>query len=192
MNQLTQDTGVNLWDALTISHQHLEEYKLSERINKSYHQDNINIIDYTPIYQESFKALNVEWISQFWELEDPDLNALDSPDDYILNKGGVIMIALYDDVSVGCCALIKIDECTYELAKMAVSPKVQGKGIGILLGKKIIEKAKKIGAKRLFLESNTRLEPAINLYLKLGFVHIKGETSPYNRCNVQMELCLEE
>jgi GNAT superfamily N-acetyltransferase len=191
MNQLTQDTGVNLWDALTISHQHLEKHKLSERVNdNSHHQENIEIIDYSPIYQESFKALNVEWISQFWELEDPDLHALDSPDNYILNKGGVIIIALCNDISVGCCALIKIDEHTYELAKMAVSPKVQGKGIGLLLGKKIIDKAKKLGAKRLFLESNTRLEPAVNLYLKLGFVHMKGKTSPYNRCNVQMELFL--
>jgi len=55
---------------------------------------------------------------------------------------------------------------------------------------KIIERAKLLGAKRLYLESNTILKPAVNLYHKLGFEHIKGATSPYERCNVQMEIFL--
>ena len=81
--------------------------------------------DYSPIYQEEFKALNVEWISQHWELEEPDLSALNNPEGYILDQGGIILIALHNNVPVGCCALIKMDEHIYELAKMAVSPKIQ-------------------------------------------------------------------
>lgn len=89
-----------------------------------------------------------------------------------------------------------MDENTYELAKMAVSPGVQGKGIGLLLSKSIIKKAKSLGAKRLYLESNSVLTPAINLYIKLGFKHIEdvvseGIKSPYERCNIQMELSLD-
>ncbi len=80
----------------------------------------------------------------------------------------------------------------YELAKMAVSPKAQGKGVGWLLGKAIVEKAKSLGAKKLYLESNTILTPAINLYLKMGFKKIAGypTPSPYERSNIQMELDL--
>lgn len=49
----------------------------------------------------------------------------------------------------------------YELAKLAVSPKVQGKGIGVLLCEAVVNKAKELGGKRIFIESNTRLKPAI-------------------------------
>jgi len=76
----------------------------------------------------------------------------------------------------------------YELAKMAVSPKAKGKGIGYLLGKACIAKAKQMGANKLYLESNTILKPAISLYHKLGFKKVTGIPSPYERCNIQMEL----
>ena len=80
----------------------------------------------------------------------------------------------------------------FELAKMAVSPKAQGKNIGWLLGQAIIEKAKALGASGIYLESNTILKPAINLYHKLGFQKVAGHPTPYERCNIQMELKLGE
>jgi len=190
MNCLTQETGLDLWEALNVTQRHLKHHPISARVNDRYNENETRIVDYSPIYQEAFKALNMEWISQHWELEEPDYKALENPEEYILNQSGTILIALDNFVPVGCCALIKIDNKTYELAKMAVSPQVQGKGIGLLLGEKIIERAILLGAKRLYLESNSILEPAVNLYTKLGFEHIKGATSPYERCNVQMELWL--
>lgn len=188
MNHLTHETGMDLWEALTVTERHLKHHPISARVCDRHKESEIRIVDYAPIYQEAFKALNVEWISQYWKLEGPDYKALESPEDYILSQSGTILIALDNFVPIGCCALIKIDTNTYELAKMAVSPQAQGKGIGLLLGQKIIERAKLLGAKRLYLESNTILKPAVNLYHKLGFEHIKGATSPYERCNVQMEL----
>jgi GNAT superfamily N-acetyltransferase len=74
----------------------------------------------------------------------------------------------------------------YELGKMAVSPAAQGKNIGFLLGKAILDKARKLGARNVFLESNTLLKPAIGLYYKLGFEKISGYPSPYERSNIQM------
>ncbi|WP_338517945.1 GNAT family N-acetyltransferase [Alteromonas gracilis] len=124
-------------------------------------------------------------------MEEPDFKALDDPEGYILNDSGVILIAIEKGEPIGCCALIKQNAFTYELAKMAVSPKAQGKGVGMLLGRSIIERAKCLGLKRLYLESNSILTPAVSLYEKLGFKNIKGATSPYARCDVQMELCLK-
>lgn len=86
--------------------------------------------------------------------------------------------------------LIKIDKDTFELVKMAVSEKAQGKNIGWLLGQKVIEKAKELGARKVYLESNTVLTPAINLYYKLGFERVVGLPSPYARANIQMEKVL--
>jgi len=101
-------------------------------------------------------------------------------------------VALYQGEPVGVCALIKMENAPfdYEMAKMAVSPKVQGKSIGFLLGTAITDLATELGAAKIFLESNTVLKPAINLYHKLGFQKISGFPSPYKRCNIQMELNL--
>ncbi len=71
---------------------------------------------------------------------------------------------------------------------MGVSPKAQGKGIGKLLAQHIIDQAKQLGAKKIFLESNRKLSPAISLYKKLGFKEIPNISSPYARSDIQMEL----
>ena len=76
---------------------------------------------------------------------------------------------------------------------MAVSPTAQGLGIGFQLGQAAIAQARALGAKRVYLESNTKLKPALSLYHKLGFRKtVAGQPSPYERCNIQMELPLAE
>ncbi|WP_224746312.1 GNAT family N-acetyltransferase [Mucilaginibacter glaciei] len=155
------------------------------------HQNpDLQIVDFEPKYQPAFKQLNQEWITTWFKMETNDHQSLDHPDDYILSKGGHIYIALYRNEPVGACALIKTENDAFEMAKMAVSPKARGKGIGYLLGRHCIEQAKQLGANKLYLESNTVLEPAIALYHKLGFKKITGIPSPYERCNIQMEMDL--
>lgn len=125
-------------------------------------------------------------------MEEADYKALDNPGE-ILKKGGNIFIALYKDEPVGVCALIKMNDPIYdfELAKMAVSPKAQGKKIGWLLGQKAINSAKELGASKIYLEGNAILKASINLYHKLGFQEITERSSPYKRVNIQMELKLK-
>ena len=150
----------------------------------------LEIVEFDPGYKTAFKQLNEEWISQYFKMEPSDYKSLDHPQEYIIDKGGHILVALYQGEPVGTCALIKMDDSTFELAKMAVSPKAKGKGIGWLLGNAAINKAREINAEKLYLESNTILKPAINLYHKLGFKKVTGIPSPYERCNIQMELPL--
>jgi len=154
--------------------------------------DAIKIVSYQEKYASAFKALNKEWIDAYFKMEEADYRALDNPQSYIIDRGGKILIALCKDIVVGVCALQKMDHEKYnfELAKMAVSPNYQGRGIGYMLGNAIITEAKTLGANVLYLESNTRLKPAIQLYYKLGFIKIEGMPSPYERSNIQMELNL--
>ncbi len=148
----------------------------------------IRIVPFASKYASDFKTLNEEWISQYFKMEKMDYLALDHPKEYILDKGGYIAVALEEEEVVGVCALIKMENSKYdfELAKMGISPKSQGQGIGFLLGKHILEKAKQLGASKVYLESNTILIPAIKLYRKLGFQEIEGFESPYERCDIQM------
>lgn len=150
------------------------------------------IVTYNPKYKKSFKDLNIEWISNYFEVEPNDVKALDHAEEYIINKGGEIFSAVLNDEVLGVCALIKSDgkEYDYELAKMAVSPKAQGKGVGLLLAESAIKWASDKGASKIYLESNTKLKPAIKLYEKLGFKRVTGMSSAYNRVDIQMVLTL--
>jgi DNA-binding MarR family transcriptional regulator/N-acetylglutamate synthase-like GNAT family acetyltransferase len=191
-----KETQYDLWKAIAEWEFLLEQKSLLRRVQeekKEREGSTVQIVDYNPDHAAAFKALNVEWISKYFKIEPEDLKALDHPKDYILKKGGHILMAIYEDQPVGTCALIKMkDGSGYELAKMAVSPEVRGKSIGFLLGKAAIERARDNGAKRVYLESNTILKPAINLYHKLGFRKITGPPSPYERANIQMELELDD
>lgn len=187
----------NLWQALEEWEYLLDRQSLLKRVQeqrKLRESKAVKIVAYTETYQSAFKALNEEWISTYFEIEEADRKALDNPKSYILDKGGKIFVALYNNEPVGVCALIKMDDpdYEYELAKMAVSPSIQGKSIGWLLGQAVVNAAKELGASKLYLESNTSLKPAINLYHKLGFKKVVGRSTPYARCNIQMELDLKD
>lgn len=185
----------NLWEAIAEWEFLLEQKSLLKRVQeqkKLRESKNVRIVAYEPRYRSTFKSLNEEWISNHFEMEEADYKALNNPEEYILNKGGKIFVALYNNEPLGVCALIKMDDPNYdfEMAKMAVSPKAQGKNIGWLLGQAAVKAAKELGTSKIYLESNTILKPAINLYYKLGFQKIAGHRTPYKRCNIQMELNL--
>ncbi|WP_422359454.1 bifunctional helix-turn-helix transcriptional regulator/GNAT family N-acetyltransferase [Reichenbachiella sp.] len=188
-------TTHNIWKAIQEFEYLLQEKPLIARVQKekkSRESSTIKILDYLPEHHTAFRRLNEEWITKYFKLEEADKKALDNPKEYILDKGGRIIVALEAQEVLGVCALQKMNDAKYdfELAKMAVSPKAQGKGIGLLLGTSIIEKAKALDASSVYLESNTALKPAISLYEKLGFKKVVGHHTPYERCNIQMELNL--
>ncbi|MDY8134802.1 helix-turn-helix domain-containing GNAT family N-acetyltransferase [Aquimarina sp. 2201CG5-10] len=186
-------TQHDIWKALNEFEFLLDQKSMRTRVleqRKIRESEKVKIVSYEPKYQKAFKSLNEEWITTYFKMEEEDLKALDHPEEYILDKGGYICMALYENEVIGTCALIKMNDPKYdfELAKMGVSPNAKGKGIGWLLGKEVINKAKELGGSMLYLESNTVLTPAINLYYKLGFKRVKGNPSPYERCNIKMEL----
>ncbi|WP_374000822.1 GNAT family N-acetyltransferase [Bdellovibrio bacteriovorus] len=192
IDEISSQTKNNLWAALDEWEYLLSQKPLLDRVierRKQRESMAVKVVPYQDKYKDAFYKLNEEWITKYFKMEKPDRDALDNPKGYILDKGGFIFVATLNDDAVGVCALIKREDLgCYELAKMAVSPKAQGKNIGYLLGKAVIEKAIELKASRVFLESNTTLKPAIRLYEKLGFKKVAGYATPYERANIQMEL----
>ncbi|MBD2071331.1 GNAT family N-acetyltransferase [Leptolyngbya sp. FACHB-671] len=183
----------DLWKAIEEVEFLLANQSFFERvkeIRKVRERQQVEIIDYKSEFHDEFKRLNYEWIEKYFKLEEADRQSLNHPNEKILATGGHIYMARSNSEIVGTCALIKVDDDTYELAKMAVTETAKGKGIGWLLGQAAINKAHELGAKTVFLESNTALAPAINLYQKLGFQKVVRPSSHYERCNIQMELKL--
>jgi putative acetyltransferase len=141
----------------------------------------------------AFRELNEDWISRYFRLEEQDRIQLSDPEGNILKAGGKIVMALSGDERIGCCALIFVKPGVFEVAKMAVSERYRGHGIGRQLLEFTIAQAKTLGAHSLELASNTKLANAVHLYESLGFRHLppeRVEPTPYARANVFMELHL--
>lgn len=97
-----------------------------------------------------FRTLNEEWITKYFTLEAKDLETLNDPVHSILLKGGYIFMAYAAAEAIGCVALVPMRDGIYELSKMAVSPHLQGRGLGRRLLLHAIAQAKCVGAKSLF------------------------------------------
>lgn len=151
-------------------------------------RQDVRIVDYKPHHHESFRALNLAWITKYFAVEDADRKALDDPQKNILQPGGAIFMAEVDGEAIGTCALMKCSDGAYELAKMAVAPSAQGRGVGRALGEAAIARARSLGAPRVELLSNTILAPALTLYRSLGFMEVPLPRTDYRRANIKMVL----
>ena len=98
-----------------------------------------------------------------------DKKMLFNPEEEIILKGGHVLFARLGKEIVGTTAVLKRDENTYEIAKMAVTGKAQGMQVGRKLTEEAVAMAREKGAKRVVLRTDNRLRAALNLYRTLGF-----------------------
>lgn len=154
--------------------------------------DQVLIRLFQPGDEAAFRTLNEQWISTYFRMEEKDEATFADPQKTILAPGGQILFAIVNGQPVGCCALVRMGPSEFEVAKMAVAPEHQGKGIGRCILRATIDEARRLDARRLYLETNHTLTPAIRLYQSLGFrrLHASQLGSPYNRADVFMELKL--
>ena len=165
--------------------------KLSMAKAKKRLLDSIEVLRFSSKYKELFKSLNYEWLEKYFKVEPEDEKLLSNPEKFIIDMGGEIFFAKDNENIVGTCAAVKIDKKTYELAKMAVTEKSQGKQIGKKLALAVIGFAYSKGAKSIILETNHKLQSAIKLYESLGFKYSStNKDSKYERQTFQMRLDL--
>ncbi len=146
----------------------------------------------------AFRELNEHWIQEFFTLEDKDREVLGDPERYVLaagahgTGGGAIAMALDGARAVGCCALIPMGGGSYELVKMTIAADRRGMGLGRRLLAFVINHARAIHGRRLYLETNTKLANAIHLYESAGFRRVPPDhPTLYTRVDVFMELMLD-
>jgi putative acetyltransferase len=166
---------------------------VSQPSSRSASTARVTIREFNPGDEASFRKLNEEWITRYFRLEPKDEAALADPQSTILASGGRIFFADIEDQCVGCCGLLRSGANEFEVAKMAVTSSCQGSGIGRKLLHAAIEAARSAGARRLYLETNHILTPAIRLYESVGFKHLPPDRivpSPYARADVYMEMIL--
>jgi len=141
--------------------------------------------------EAAFRDINLDWIERFFAVEQKDRDVLNNPYKYILDPGGAILLAVDGSNVLGVVALMVMGGGSLELAKMGVLPAAQGRGAGRMLVAAAVEKARAMGANRIYIETNSSLGPALKLYRDAGFVPLKQSIpSPYARADVQLELLL--
>lgn len=154
--------------------------------------NDIIIVEYKPEHQSYFEALNRHWIEKYFSIEEMDKYILGNPEEAIIKPGGAVLIALYDNKVAGCVALRKACENVFEFTKMAVDENYRRKGIAEQLSYAALKKAEEMGAKEVYLFSNSILKPAISLYEKLGFRHVELGEAKYKRSNVKMSIDIKQ
>jgi ribosomal protein S18 acetylase RimI-like enzyme len=150
----------------------------------------IAVRSYRPEDAAAFRDINLDWIGRYFVIEAKDRETLDNPQTAILDKGGAILVAEADGVVIGVVALVPYAPGVLELAKMGVAPAAQGLGAGRRLVAAAVNLARTMNAERVYLETNSRLAPAINIYRKAGFAELPPRPTPYARADVFMELRL--
>ena len=148
----------------------------------------IEIISYDAKYKEAFAFLNKAWLNKYFKVEPIDEKIFANPQEYIIDNGGEIFFAKANNEIAGTFALMKEQAGVFELSKMAVDERFQGKGIGSKMLKYSLERAKELGARKVILYSNTALELAIHLYEKFGFKEVPLGDVEYERANIKMEI----
>jgi ribosomal protein S18 acetylase RimI-like enzyme len=148
----------------------------------------VEIVSYEPRYSDDFKRLNIEWLERYFRVEPIDVEVLSKPE-AILAAGGFILMARSAGTIIGTCAVMHAEGTRFELTKMAVTAAWQGQGVGRQLLVAALAAFRARGGGDLFLETNSRLAPAIALYESLGFVHAPRPEGPshYERADVYMD-----
>ena len=151
------------------------------------------IINFKNEYSKLFYDLNIEWLNEFFLVEDYDKKILSNPQKYIINKGGSIFFAKTGGKIIGVVALMPTHKPdVYELTKMGVKKSSRNKGAGKLLIKKCIDQATENKLKKVIIYSNRKLENAIYLYKSFGFIEVELEKkSNYQRADIKLELLLQ-
>lgn len=140
----------------------------------------------------AFRDINREWIEAMFHLEATDAETLDHPREKIVDAGGVILFVEARGLGVvGAGALMPVGRGhAMELTKLGVRESARGLKAGEFLLQALIERAKTLRAKPLFLLTNRKCAAAVHLYEKHGFRHdadiLQRYGAEYERCDVAM------
>jgi putative acetyltransferase len=132
---------------------------------------NVEIVPFRAEHGAAFYELNRAWLDEYDLYEAADEAQLADPVGTIIAPGGALFIALRGDEVVGTAAVVPHGVGEVELAKLTVSERARGLGLGRRLAEHCMEHARRSSAQRVVLVSSSKLGAALRLYESLGFVH---------------------
>ena len=82
---------------------------------------------------------------------------------------GELLLALDGGEPAGCVALRPTDSESCEFKRFFVRPRFRGRGIGLALGRAIVDRARRIGYRLMRLDTLPSMSAAVAVYRALGF-----------------------
>ncbi len=151
----------------------------------------VAIVPFRVDHAEAYYQLNRLWLDEHALYESADEPYLVDPLGTIVNPGGAVFVAEHQGSVVGTAAVAPYGTDTMELLKLTVEPGMRGSGLGRRLVEACMAHARSDGARRLVLVSNSKLQAALRLYERMGFVHAPLPPDvPYATADVFMTLDL--
>ena len=149
----------------------LSKTPVNEKLKVIHELRQVQVLDYKPSLKKYFYEIAGNWLLEVLNgtLEEEDKHTLHNPDQAYLLEGGFVFHALYNEKIVGCVALKRLDEDTFEFAKLIIDKEARNLGIATKLIERCITRCKENGAKELWLQTTMRMPEAHKLYYKLGF-----------------------
>lgn len=126
---------------------------------------------------------------------EPDLAGTDRDiadiEAHYIERGGIFELLENERGKLlGTVGLYPMNAETVELRKMYFAPELRGRGFGKQTLTRMIEKARELGFKKIYLETATVLREAVALYVKFGFAPTDEKHTP--RCDAAYFLDLQD
>jgi putative acetyltransferase len=121
------------------------------------------------LFHEYQASLDIDLDFQRFTEEVADLPGAYAP------PSGRLLLAAVDGIPRGCVALQEITSESCEMKRLYVQPGQRGTGLGRLLVARVLDEARSIGYRRIFLDTLPSMTRAQAMYRALGF----EEVPPY-------------
>jgi len=143
----------------------------------------------TPAQIDGVRSLFAEYVASLpvdVSYENVPRESADLPGAYAPPRGE-LLLALVEGEPAGCVALRPLDLEVCEMKRVYLRPAWRGLGMGRELVEGIVAAARRIGYRRMRLDTIPSLKPALSLYRSLGFRVI----APYREIPSDRALFLE-
>jgi ribosomal protein S18 acetylase RimI-like enzyme len=132
----------------------------------------LTIDKYSDNNKGDFEKIWVDWLTNSMRIQPQqvDIDEVRNPVDNYIKRGGMAFYANKNNKCIGVVAVKKLNETDYEFCKLVVSEKARGFGLGKQLVQKCIDYVKEIKGQNLYLQSFHKLEVAVKMYKKMGFI----------------------
>lgn len=133
------------------------------------------------LFEEYAASLAFDLAFQGWSQELAGLPGAYTP------PGGALLLLVEGDKTLGCVALRRLDALTAEMKRLYLRPEGRGRGLGSVLAQAALTEARRLGYRRVRLDTVPGMEAAQAIYRTLGFQPI----APYRENPIQGAAFLE-